>query len=237
MISLILSDYKSSFKQQLKSIVFEGYYLYFYFIILPLIFNHSSVERDIVNLLFLLPMILSLLLSRMYSNVMNKTFFLSPFSKEDRIHYYNTALCIRVVIPVTLFCCNLIIVAFIGKLTIGRIAIALLVMILFAVSTNIYTHPIVSSVCTTERKYLLNGNYELYNVLNQLTGLISMYLLVFTCEKEAVVEAWEWGVILSLIGIYLLIAIRMIMKFYCQVREVATNYEMSKQVTGEKKRK
>lgn len=231
MLKLVLNDYKYGFNQGIITAARGGWMIYVYVLTgIPLTF-HFDVTGYLVFYFSMIPMLLALLLSRMYANIMNKTLLMCPLSREQRMDYFNTALGVRIVIPSALFFVLDGILALINIIPAAFFFLMMLVMIPYVAAVNIYCTPKAPASKAMNRSYDLPGTYELWNVLIQTSGLINMVILVSAVtDKGNPVKAWECIVIGCLIGIEILLSIKMILTYYKPVYLQTTSYEVQKKV-------
>ncbi len=113
MLKLVLGDYRCRFLSELKKyiqmIVTFGWLVIFYMVIL-----HTDV---ILYLTGMVPVMIGLLLSRMFPNHLDKWLFLCPLSVQDRKKYLMTAYLVRVGIPGLLYASVSVSLAVIGYIS------------------------------------------------------------------------------------------------------------------------
>ncbi|MBE5961878.1 MAG: hypothetical protein E7256_10970 [Lachnospiraceae bacterium] len=231
MLRLVLNDYKYGFNQGLINVARSGWMIYIYMLVgVPLMF-HFDVTGIVTFYCSMIPMLLAMLLSRMYANVMNKTLLLCPLSKQERKDYFNTALGVRIAIPTALF------LLLDGSLTILDIIppvfflLMTIVLVLYAVAVNIYCTPKAPTSRAISRSYDLPGTYEVWNGLMQVSGLLNMLSLVSAVtDKENPVTRGDEIVIGVLIAVELLLCIKIIVTYYKPVLWQTTSYEVQKRV-------
>ena len=177
------------------------------------------------------PIMIALLLSRMYGGVMPKTFFLCPLSEMQRKMYAKAGIHIRVAIPTVLFIVLNILVLVFYKIPFWMFLVRLGVFLSAAIACNIYCQPVYADREKNERKYALVGNYWLWNVFLQVFTFVSTVIL---CSFEYNEKLWEFIIVGIFIAAQIFIGIKMIIKFYPQVINQATYYENQTGITVEK---
>ena len=84
MLKLVLDDYKHGFNQGIINASRAGWVIYVYVLVaVPLTF-HLNLTGILIFSCSMVPMLLVLMISRMYANVMHKTLLLCPLSKQEK---------------------------------------------------------------------------------------------------------------------------------------------------------
>lgn len=223
MYKTILHDYFYHYKTGFKNILLGGnWYFYFYALIMVPMLNHDTM-LEYQYIAGILPMLLSLLLSRMYGGQMSKTFFLCPLSKEQRTQYVREGIFLRIGLSVMVFLVLNLILLSLEQLSWFMFLAELYIMLLYAISVNIYCQPAAINKRTNQKYYPLLGNYELWNIFAQISGIINL-LLLSTYEGTEV--AWEYILATLLFLLQLVFTIVIIKKFYRQIIRQVTYYEV-----------
>lgn len=215
MYKMVLQDYRLHFKDSLKNLYNSGWYIYIYLIVMgPMVLDAGdSLEAGLKYYFAFIPFMIALMLSRMYSGLMGKTFYLCPLSKEQRKSYFLAGMKLRILFPISLFILLNSILLILKFDSILLFFAKLLVVSCAAVSFNIYCQPVIKSPNSMERSYPLLGNYELYNITSQFIAIFALFL--FT--------EWESFVILGkvvtavFVAVQLYVCIQLIRKFYPQI--------------------
>lgn len=170
----------------------------------------------------MVPVLFSLMFSRMYGGQIGKTLFLCPMSKEDRRAYVKAGMRIRIGFCVGLFLVLHSVLAALGWITLPMFAAKLTVMILSAVSVNIYCQPDHKGDDGTKRSYPLRGNYAVWDMLAQIMCIVNMVLLSMYEGNE---RLWELILTAALILFQFAVCMELVCKFYPQVLEHTVCYE------------
>lgn len=224
MWKMVLLDYRYHFKEGVKREAGKnGYFFYLYLLTFPLIFYRISF----VYYASFIPMLLGLLLSRMYGGERNKTLFLCPLSREERIKYFKTGYGIRTLFPISCLWVTNIILMLAGKrerilgLLIGLVATA------YILAVNMYCQPVKKKSVLVEETYHLPGSYEVWNVIIQIGGILTVGIMEFAAlEGKEMIRSWEWGLLVIMAIGYLLLVLRIIQKYYEPVMEQTVDYEI-----------
>ena len=215
MYKMVLKDYRLHFKDSFKNLYNSGWYIYFYLIVMgPMIINKEEPLNAGLNYYFtFIPFIIALMLSRMYSGLMGKTFYLCPLSKEQRKSYFITGMKLRIIVPILLFIILDGILLIVKFESLFLFFAKLFVISCAAVSFNIYCQPVLKKPNSSERTYPLLGNYEVYNILAQCFAIFNILLLI----------NWDSFDILGIIALTICfsiqtyLCIQLIRKFYPQI--------------------
>ena len=232
MYKTVLRDYVSHVKDGMKNIFWSDWAPYFYFMVFAPAWSGGKdgyLVRQLYAMFF--PIMIALLLSRMYGGVMSKTFFLCPLSEMQRKMYAKAGIHIRVAIPTVLFIVLNILVLVFYKIPFWMFLVRLGVFLSAAIVCNIYCQPVYADREKNERKYALVGNYWLWNVFLQVFTFVSTVIL---CSFEYNEKLWEFIIVGIFIAAQIFIGIKMIIKFYPQVINQATYYENQTGITVEK---
>lgn len=231
MYKTVLHDYRYHLKEGFDNLDGTSWFVYIYPIwLLPALSGMGS-RMATVFICALVPLYFSLALSRMYGGQIDKTLFLCPMSREDRRRYVKTGMRIRIGIGVGIFLVLHVILAGLGWISLPMFGAKLVVMVLAAVSFNIYCQPDQKSAYGTKRRYPLSGNYEIWNILAQGMGIANMMLLSLYEENE---RLWELILTGAAVLLQLGVCIQIIRKFYRQVLERAVCYETGRETDNRK---
>lgn len=224
MLKMVLSDYIHNWKSAWKELAYEEWGMYVYFLAFPWITRMSAIEI-IVYLCTMLPLVGGVLLARMFPNRMNKTLFLCPMSKEDRIAYFKTAFKFRVSVPVFLFFLIEMVLFFIGYISLDGVIFMFLVFFLYIVSVNIYwcywSEGKQRNIYT--EKNPLSGTFFIWDMLSRL-GIINVIIV-----SGVSVSGYEWSdyvLVGCLITWQFLVFLKLVTCYYKKVMELSVNYEM-----------
>lgn len=220
MLKLILDDYIRGFCTAWKKGISEtAWFMYIYLSVLPMI-KGVAVDRYFFGMF---PMILGILLARMYPNQISKILFLCPLTEQDRKKYLQMAYWLRVSIPMIL-CLGLGAVSMAwGEISLFYYAAVSLLVFFYLMGVNIYCVPDKQSPNAMERIYPLPGIYEVWDVLIQIVGVIGVFVTI-TMEGEAQTDKIIMAVFVLL---EMLLFIKMRITYYWPVMLRGMQYESS----------
>lgn len=230
MYKMILQDYLHNIKGSLKNTDVASWLFYFYPTFCLLSIGDMTTKDEICFILFILPFVFSLMLSRMYGGRMSKTFYLCPLSGSQRTEYIKKGIRLRILCSICLFLLLNGMLFAMRWLSPNLFFLKLFSMTCASISHNMYCQPIVSSPEALKRVYPLIGNYELFNIPAQVFGILSILLLSLLDGKESL---WEFILIGLCLLLQLIFCIQMVRKFYRQILKQSAFYET---ITTEVKR-
>ena len=221
MLKIVLSDYRQNWKNSWKNLAKEGWYSYLYSVALPLIM-HMKEREAIVYLCAVAPLVLGMLLSRLYPNRLQKTLFFCPMSKKDRIAYFKTAFRFRVSLPLILFFMANAILVGIHYISITAFFYEFVVTFLYVVSVNIYW-------CYWSD----NGKRNIYTEKNPLAGTFFIWdalsgvgiINMIICTGLNITSMFDYVIVAILFAIQLFEFFKLITCYYKKVMELSVNYE------------
>lgn len=222
MYSLILHDYIEHFKESFKNMKDVSFFIYIYFIFMPLISERSFSLSFFFHFTSFLPLGFSILLARMYGGKLSKTLYLCPLSKEQIKEYIKKGIILRIIISITVFILFNITTVILGYMPLWIFACKLILMIFSSICCNIYCQPNFKTSSALERTYPLEGNYETRNLFAQIFGAIGMLILSACRPKESV---YVYAIIGIIIFSQLLVAINIYKNFYHQIIDKSVFYE------------
>jgi len=222
MYKMVLNDYRLHFKTGMKIAANTGWFIYIYtFGFTPGIMDMNNLEV-LTHLFGFLPLMLGLLLSRMYGGLMSKTFYLCPLSQKQREEYIRVGIRVRIAIPLILFLLLNGVITLIGIMTPFIFFVKLFIMICAVISFNIYCQPVKKSANATDRIYPLLGHYEFYNVSAQLLSIFNMVLFNKWEGNETLGIKIFCGILLLL---QLLVCYQIKKQFYHQIMYQSVCFE------------
>ena len=230
MYKIVLRDYFYHFKDAFKNIYWSDWFLYFYITFLMPVLLDIDYGTSFYSCF--IPLMLALLLSRMYSGVMPKAFFLCPLTAKERQAYAKAGMHIRIALPLILFLILNIIALAKGTLPFYMFTAKLLLFTTACIAYNVYCQPIRNADDLPNRKFGLKGNFEFWNSLVQITTIIVIFIL---CSFEYNEELWELIITGILVAVQMYVCIRTIVTFYPQVINQATYYEFNPRVKASKR--
>lgn len=230
MLKLVVESYKNQIKSGFKNLWAQGWMIYIYMLAIPpILFDIES--HVLLYYCVMIPQLFGLMLSRMYPNQMSKTLLLCPMSVDERKAYVKTGFAFRCVLPIGLFVIVNGSLVLAGVLPVLHFAGMLLIQFLYATAVNVYRLPISGNFNTMQRKYNLPGNYEVWNVIIQLLGLVGSVMFItdvpdmqaiYTIEESRTFDV----VMLTIMVILLFLVWLKIMKtYYKPVMEQAIGIE------------
>ena len=251
MLKLVVESYKNQIKSGFKNLWAQGWMIYIYMLAIPpILFDIES--HVLLYYCVMIPQLLGLMLSRMYPNQMSKTLLLCPLSVEERKAYVKTGFAFRCILPIGLFAIVNGCLVLAGILPILHFLGMLFIQIFYAMSVNVYRLPIqrentrhkttydfngmAGNFNTMQRKYDLPGNYEVWNVIVQLLGLIGSVMFITDVPDIGAIYAIEESrtfdvVMLTIMVVLLFLVWLKIMKTYYKpvveqaigIEEIITN--------------
>lgn len=221
MLKMVVSDYIQSWKGAWKNLAKEGWFGYLYFIAFPLV-TDMKARQSMVYLCAVIPMVLGILLSRLYPNRIHKTLFLCPMSKEDRITYFKTAFRLRVSLPLILFLIVnsvLFIKDYISPL---YLIIEFIILFLYVVSVNIYW-----CYWSTDgkrniysEKNHLSGTFFIWDLFSQI-GVFNMLIIT----SMSVSSRFDYIIVGICLGLQFFVFFKLVTRYYKKVMDLSVNYE------------
>ena len=167
MVKMILNEYRCKFIPAMKVYMAQSY-IYFY---LGLVITHMFVFKTVYlkYIWGMLPMLLGLLLSKIFPNQLSKLMFLCPMTAKDRKKYLITAYFVRVGIPIAIFILIGIICGRIYPVTrYEHIAVSCLI-VSFILGANMH-HNFLSLAVVRQREdkdYIISFVYGILSLLSQ----------------------------------------------------------------------
>lgn len=208
----VIRDYIYHFKDAIKGIHWSDW---FPFIYLGMIANLTLLKDTAMALSFgsiWIPLMIALLLSRMYGGIIPKAFFLCPLSSTQRQSYARVGIIIRTGLSLILFTIFNTIALICEAFPPYMSAIRFLVFIPTVTAYNIYCQPLKSGTEVRFRKFNLKGNFEFWSREVLVTSILTTF---FICCIEYNERLWE------IVGILILIntvsCLKTIITFYPQV--------------------
>lgn len=210
----VIRDYIYHFKDAIKRIHWSDWFAFIY---IGMIATPTFSKRTDMALSFYsiwIPLMIALLLSRMYGGIIPKAFFLCPLSSTQRQKYARAGIIIRTSLSPILFTIFNSIALICEAFPLYMSAIRFLVFIPTVTAYNIYCQPLKSDTEVRLRKFNLKGNFEFWSREVLVTSVLTIF---FICCIEYNERLWE----IVLIGILILIntvsCLKTIITFYPQV--------------------
>lgn len=222
MYKMVLNDYRFQLKDAWKRAWNESFFIYLYMIIIPA----ATADYQGFYYLSMLPILIAAFIARGYAGKKNKTLFLCPLSEEQRREYYETAYRMRVGVSIGLF-----VVCAGSQVLVGAIHPTVFVMMLVAVvsysfAINTWCPPVVNSKKAMERVWNLPGQYELWNIFVQASGILTMIILTAAAaDEDKALTGGEWAITGIVVVFYCILAWKMVKKYYEPILEECIHYE------------
>lgn len=222
MYSLILHDYIEHFKESFKKIIDTRFFGYFYLTIMPIIFEKGVNLFVFLHITSIIPLTLSIIISRMYGGKFSKTLYLCPLSKGQVKDYMRKGITLRIIISIAIFILFNIPSVILGYMPLWIFVCKLTLMIFSSICFNIYCQPNFNTSSALERTYPLKGNYETRNIIAQIIALFGMFFLTCCESNESV---FVYTIISIILFLQLLVAINIYKNFYHQIINKSVFYE------------
>lgn len=235
---MVLRDYRMHWKEEIQNIFKNSsWFIYLYVMIIPAnLFDYTDkISRAVTYYGILFPLMIGLLLSRMYPNGLNKTMFLCPLEKEERKRYLVSAYWLRVIVPTFLF-------MLIGAILVGTHNISMKSYLIIYVSETMYF--IASNLYLEaayqkpdyEKKHNLSG-YTSWQIVAQLFGLFFMVICIgFAGDLYVPFRSMDFAIIFLLLMIQFAITMKIVLGYWEKVMWIATDYELSLVGSGKKEK-
>lgn len=227
---MVLDDLRYGMKPGLKQMFsrFGSWYFYFYLMSLAPAISRISGRRLLVYYFAFLPMLLALMLSRMYAGRVNKTLYLCPLSKRDRQSYWliSWGICAGAPGVLSLLLNGALLAT--GILSLPAFAVIIVTNVLFSAAVNLYCRPVKDTARFMEQSYPLPGYYEVWNAAVQLSGLLAIFFLTAFVEDFSEPKFISTGVLVVsalLLFCHALLSALMIAKYFRPVMEHTVQYE------------
>lgn len=226
MLRMILDDYKRQGKEQLKRAYASLFLVFLWlFCFFPMTtFKFDSAKDAGIYYLFTMPMFLAFFLSLSYPNRMSTTLLLCPLTREEKLHYIQTAYRLRVVLPLLLYLIASMPLLAWGWLELPHFTGMLLCLFSYVVTANLYTITAKSSNGRNADN-LPKGFSGWWGSAHGVAFLTMMILVSAQTDRAHPVHLWEIGIIVSFLLIQCLIMGKLLHTYYKPVMEYATQYD------------
>lgn len=221
MLKLILKDYGATWKQGVANAYHNsGFFIYFYLLLYPaIVWMGNPASQQSIYYVGVLGYLLTGMLSRMFSNRLEKTLYFCPIDKEQRKEYVRCAYWFRVLFPMTVLAIAELVMVVIGWIPFWSI---------FTVLVTVFCHGLTMNLFTAKKKSKETEWMEGWNVGMHLLGIVSILCSVML-QMGLATGGVETGVIVTVLAILLLLLIlslRVVKKYRAIVFEMAIHYEM-----------
>ncbi len=229
MVGIVFRDYRMHWKEGIQSVFKNGsWFIYLYLMIVPVnLFDYADKISEVMTYYgILFPIMIGLLLSRMYSNGINKTMFLCPLEKEERKRYLVSAYWLRVIVPTFLFI--LIGTVLVGTHNISMKSFLILVVseTMYFIASNLYLEAAYQKP-DYEKKHNLSG-YTFWQIVAQIFGLFFMVVCIsFAGDLNVPFQSMNFAIIFFLLVVQFAITIKVVLGYWEKVMRIAIDYEMS----------
>lgn len=242
MLKLVVESYKNQFKSAIRNLWDAGMLIYIYTVLLPVIWFFDIQEYILFYYCAIIPLLIGLALSRMYPNEMSKTLLLCPMNMEERRDFIRTGYLFRCTLSLAIYVVVNSVLVLLGMLPFRYFVVIFIIEFLFVTAVNIYRVPKESTPYAMERKYDLPGNYEVWNILMQFAGIISVIIFVTDVPDantvyEVVDNSRVFEIVMMSIAVItvFLLWLKIVKTYYKPVMEQAVSMELLIRV--DKKRK
>lgn len=232
MLQIVWKDYRYNFRSAFKELkkAENWWWSYVYVLVFPMLFildHNTSIKAVIAYYCAMVPLVAGTFLARLYPNRMSKTLFLCPMSKEVRIRYFKTAFFLRISIPVLAFAV-LAGILFLCKIVQGlEYFLSLLVLIMYLLSVNICTNFWNGKPEKLQKGHLASEYFPLWNVFEQVIGLINMVIVSGAMDEGEPWQPWEMILVGILVGLQALVLVKIAFTYFKPVMEQSVTYENS----------
>ena len=175
MLKIVLDDYKHNYKTGLRK-YFNSYMVsahFTMFVIMPI----NMEGRWLWYCFIIIPLIFADIFSIIYGGMENRTLFLCPLSKEQRETFFKTSLWIRISIPMILLGISSSILVVCEQVPLLELFILVVVMLIYVISINI--------CCLIDGKMLPNqtgkmnaGIYYIWIVIIRVSGSVNVIAII-----------------------------------------------------------
>lgn len=239
MFRMVLDDYRSQAKQAFKDTWKTGnWVIYMYMMVYPPLFIHFNIDEYFVYYAMILPMILGVLLSRMYPNKLGKTLFLCPMTEKEKREYLETGFWIRVFLPSILYVVAGILLTIKGILKPFYFVAYAIAIFCFLVSVNIYRQPKglkETNLMSEVKVYDLPGHFGFWSVAAQVAGMCGVFwVTAIIVDSDATLDNIELVGVILIFAAIIFICIKMVVSYYKPVMEGAIYYEGLPRKDGKK---
>ena len=223
MFQFVLRDYRYRFWPSCIN-----YALIIFIYILNFYVNMIMIWRlDVVKYsIGMLPMMLGLLLSRMFPNQLQKQMYLCPMSARDRKKYLFTAYAVRFGGVGILYRGGSLAALITGRITRWEFTAVSALVLFFLLGVNMH-HVLFGLLVVRregEKNYWLSIIYATLSLLVQLTALVTMIYFAYTRFGEQRQHA-DLGILSGMVGINVLLNIVVCVICYKPVIRYGINYE------------
>lgn len=226
---MVLSDYRYSFKSGLKREVDSRILIFGLTLIIPslILLHEPGLPWINPDAWMVLPIILGFLTSHIFAGKRNKTMFLCPMSRRERVRYFNTAYAVGVIGVMTVSVIINAIFAVKSEISPDILGWCQLVIAGYVCSVNVYSLPVEKDEFNGYYKYNLPGDYRTWEVWSLFGGLtlINLLLNVPTNINYQMPE-WEDWLLKALAVGYVIFSGWMIQTYYRPVQEQMVDYEI-----------
>jgi len=224
---MVLRDYRMHWKERLQNVFKNGsWFAYLYLMIVPAFEYTDKISRAMTYYGILFPLMIGLLLSRMYSNGLNKTMFLCPLEKEERKRYLVSAYWLRVSIPTILFMLIGSILVAIHNISMKAFPILIISETMFFIATNLYLEAAYQKP-DYEKKHNLSG-YTFWQIVAQVFGLGFMVICMGLAQDLNVpFRMMDFIIVFLLLVLQFAITMKIVLGYWEKVMWIATDYELS----------
>lgn len=239
MWKMVLRDYWYGFSSARKREIDRNQYFFIFWTFWLMLKVPTWILTDDIkfNLLFytsVLPMVFSLILSRLYAGERNKTLFLCPMSRKERVKYFKAGYFLRVVPGIVLFLAAVTVRTHFYETT-GQIFLSkVMIAVTYMCAVNIYCRPIKRSFEPGEGinirqvdEYNLPGEYQVWDAVIQVAGylLIILFEAVERMGTEGLTKL-ESGFLIAAPVCYVFLTWRMMRKYYQPLLCQMVDYEI-----------
>lgn len=228
MLRMVLDDYRYNFLSALKEFgkVENGWWMYAYMLIFPVMFLNGTGKEIIVYYGTMLPLLGGALFARLYPNHMSRTLFLCPMSRKMRIEYFKFAFFLRVAIPTLAFFLLDGIILLLKIIQGLEFFLSLVVLLMYLISVNVCANSWNGKPEMAGQRYVLPGYFPMWSVLGQISGIMNMIIGVGLRGNNG--EPYTLGELILagvLLVIQALILVKIVLSYLKPVMERSVSYE------------
>lgn len=229
MIRLILHEYRMKFSWKIIKNSLdnnEGQPSLLYMIVFPAWFAALAESSHLFLLLLLeIPLIINILMTRMYGKRLPKMMYLVPMEREERRQYLRTSGRLCFGIPMVLYLAAWILLGRIGRVNALAMAALLIVGVIFMLGNNLYMEGIYKDKEISEKVSGLKNYYGW--MLGEKVYVIVILSICYVYGSTTNVVTGKAGLVITLLVCSVVGIFAELMRYSSQIGELALDYELS----------